>query len=61
MKKDYTVRTAYEFTQYDKVIVVSNFIYSNKIVNYTFTSYGKEDITSSDVGMWKIKQLKNQL
>ena len=60
MRKGFTVKT--EGIHPDaKVIVVSNYIHSNIVVNYRFSGFTKEEITGSDVGMWKIKQLKNQL
>jgi malate/lactate dehydrogenase len=58
MRKGFTVKT--EGMHPDaKVVVVSNYIHSNIVVNYRFTSFNKEEIMGTDIGMWRIKTLKN--
>ena len=59
MRKGYTVRTAWGCSFGDTVLVVSNICVLNVIINYPFVKYNKEDRKVIDVGMWKIKQLKN--
>jgi hypothetical protein len=58
MKKGFTVETR-EFRDYCEVLVVCNYKLWNLVVNYPFNSYNKEEIKPEDVGMWRIKQLKN--
>jgi hypothetical protein len=58
MRKGFTVET--QGTHPDaKVLVVSNYIHSNQVVNYRFSSFTKKEITGTDVGIWRVKQLKN--
>ena len=59
MRKGYTVRTAWNCSFGDKFLVVTNYQFSNSVVNYPMIKYSKIMKTNSDVGMWKIKQLKN--
>ena len=58
MRKGYTVETV-GINPDAKVLVVSNYVSTNKVINYRFSNFNKEEITGTDVGMWKIKQLKN--
>ena len=61
MRKGYTVRTAWRCDFGDTVIVVANVDFSNEVINFPFTKFNRIEKTKTDVGMWKIKQLKNQL
>jgi hypothetical protein len=58
MKKGFTVETRI-CDYWDKVLVVTNYHYANLVVNWPMVYYGKENRVLEDVGMWKIKQLKN--
>jgi hypothetical protein len=44
---------------WDKVLVVTNYDYINLIVNFPMISYPKKNRMLGDVGMWRVKQLKN--
>jgi hypothetical protein len=44
---------------WDTVLVVSNYPVVNLVVNYPLICYSKNNRNSSDVGMWRVKQLKN--
>lgn len=60
MKEGYTI-TNEPICISDNAILVSNFINENEILNFPFEL---EDInemkTRSDIGVWKIKQLKSK-
>lgn len=60
MKVDYTVEN--KLKQGQSFILVSNYKYSNNVVNQGFYSEKLLIGTGSfhSVGIWKIKQLKNQ-
>jgi hypothetical protein len=58
MRKGYTVRTAWQCSFGDTIVLVSNIRFTNEVVNYPFVSYNKEDRKRMDVGVWRIKQLK---
>jgi hypothetical protein len=58
MRKGYTVRTAWECGFGDKVIVLANLPFSNEVINFPFVKFSKEEKTKTDIGMWRVKQLK---
>jgi hypothetical protein len=43
----------------DTVLVVTNYKFSNLVINYPMISYTQNNRGPEDVGMWKVKQLKN--
>ena len=61
MRKGYTVRTAWECSFGDTVIVVANYAFKNEVVCYPMVNWPLVIRSSADIGMWKVKQLKNQL
>ena len=61
MKKEYTVRMAWGCGFDDKVLVISNYTGTNEVVCYSFQDYTENIRDKTEVGMWKLKQLKNQL
>jgi hypothetical protein len=58
MRKGFTVKTAWEFGVFNNCLVVSNYSYSNEIINYPMVGFTMQQKTTSDVGMWRIKTLK---
>ena len=58
MKAGYTVETK-RCDYWDKVLVVTNYHVLNLIINHPLICYPKKNRVATDVGMWKIKQLKN--
>ena len=61
MKAGFIVKMGWGCSFGDTVIVVTNFTSTNEVINYPFVNYTLAHKIPSDVGMWKIKQLKNQL
>ena len=59
MRKGYTVRMSWNWSFGDTVLVVSNMKSVNQVVCFPFVEFNRIEKTASDVGMWKIKQLKN--
>ena len=59
MRKGFTVTKGWNCSFGDTVIVVTNFKSTNEIINYPFVDYTEKMKIPSDVGIWKIKQLKN--
>ena len=43
---------------WDKFLVVTNYHFSNLVVNWPMIKFTKEQATPADVGMWRIKTLK---
>ena len=62
MRKGFTVKMAWDCEEgYNNFLVVTNSNYTNQVILYPMIEYSINQKTSADVGMWKIKQLKNQL
>jgi hypothetical protein len=57
MKAGYKVETR-KCDYWDTVLVVTNYSYSNLVVNWPMICYPKKNRVLEDVGMWKIKTLK---
>jgi hypothetical protein len=57
MKAGFKVETRH-CGYFDKFLVVTNYQFSNLVVNYPMLRYHKGIKTDSDVGMWRIKTLK---
>jgi hypothetical protein len=57
MKAGYKVETR-RCECWDNVLVVTNYSYSNLVVNWPMIRYPKKNRVLEDVGMWKIKTLK---
>lgn len=55
MQANYQVQSNKYFADYQKVLVVSNYASINKISHYAFSGKDSFNITSNDVGMWRIK------
>ena len=58
MRKGFKVETRI-FGFGDTVLVVTNYHFINVVVNWPMISYTQNNKGPEDVGMWKIKQLKN--
>lgn len=59
MKKGYTIE--HEINENSKVFVCSNYNHWNEVCYYGFTSekIAIQEKDKHDIGMWKIKKLKN--
>jgi hypothetical protein len=60
MKAGFKVFMAWDWGNdgYNKILVVTNYHQENRIWNYPMVFYKKENRSSSDVGMWRVKTLK---
>ena len=61
MRKGFTVKMAWDCEDFNNFLVVANFKSINQVINYPMIDYSRDKKNTTDVGMWKIKQLKNQL
>ena len=59
MKKGFTIRMGWNCNYGDTSLVITNYPSTNEIVCYPMVNYTAAHKSPSDVGMWKIKQLKN--
>ena len=58
MKAGFKVETRSSW-YFDTVLVVTNYHYTNLVVNWPMIKFSMQQKTPADVGMWRIKQLKN--
>ena len=59
MRKGFTVKMGWNYSFGDTYLVITNYPLSNQIVCYPMVNYTAAHKRPSDVGIWKIKQLKN--
>lgn len=57
MKKGYTIEHD-KITFKNGVLIVSNYDCFNRVVHYNFKSKEDANLYTIDIGMWRIKQLK---
>ena len=58
MRKGFTVRMAWDCFGTDNFLVVANDNHLNEVVNYPMIKFTMQQKTKTDVGMWRVKQLK---
>lgn len=56
MKENWTVGN--EINKGDSIIIVSNYTGTNRVVNWSFREFREVYKTFEDIGIWKIKKLK---
>jgi hypothetical protein len=59
MRKGFKVSMAWDCEYFNNVLVVTNFTFTNQVILYPMIDYSIDKKNSTDVGMWRVKQLKN--